>query len=601
MTLRAKIDALPKSCGVYLFKGLDGKVVYVGKATDLRSRVRSYLRPEGDVRPTAPYLAKAIADVEFIVTGNEKEALLLENTLIKRHRPRYNVRLRDDKAYLCIRVDVRHEWPRLHMVRRFSRDDALYFGPFSSAKAVRRTIRTLGAMFPLRLCTDRTLQTIRAPCLYHQLKRCSAPCVDLVSKDDYRRMVDGMLALLRGRTDGVLRELRDKMGGAAASQEYERAATLRDQIDALEKTTQAQRVATPDLKDRDVIGLARRGEVATASVLHIREGRVLSKRNLGFRTILPDGAVLERVLRALYRPGRIIPPEVLVPDRPEDEEALTADLRKRRGGAVRVYVPQRGAGRALLEMATHNAREAARDAEGDETQRRLLLEALRVRLELDTPPARIECYDISTIQGSDTVGSRVVFQDGREDKDGYRRFKVRTVKGQDDFAAMREVLSRRFKKDESRPDLVIIDGGAGQLSQACQVMPQGIAVVGLAKAKRREKKPERVYLPGRRTPIPLPADAPETYLIARIRDEAHRFAIEYHRRLRRKRTLKSELDAIPGLGPKRRTVLLRAFGSSAGVREAGAEELRAAGMPENVVQAIRAWVEVKEGPEESEG
>jgi len=595
MDLRARIDALPRSCGVYLLKDDAGRVVYVGKAADLRGRVRSYLRPDGDGRPTAPYLARAIDDVEFIVTGNEKEALLLENTLIKRHRPRYNVRLRDDKAYLCIRVDTSHRWPRLHMVRRFQRDGALYFGPFSSAKAVRRTIRTLGVLFPLRLCTDRTLETIEAPCLYHQLKRCCAPCAGLVEKEEYDRMVEGMLALLRGRTDGVLRDLRAKMQAAADAQEYERAATLRDRIDALEKTTQAQRVATPDLRDRDVIGLARRGEVATAAVLHVREGRVLSKRNLGFRTILPDGAVLERVLRSLYRPGRLVPPEVLLPHRPEDEEPLVADLKERRGGAVRLHVPRRGAGRALLEMATRNAREAARDAEGDETQRRLLLEALRARIELDALPARIECYDISTIQGTETVGSRVVFQDAREDKDAYRRFKVRTVRGQDDFTAMREVLARRFRKDESRPDLVVIDGGAGQLGEARRVVPESIAVVGLAKARRRLGKPERVYLPDRRTPIPLPVDAPETYLLARIRDEAHRFAIEYHRRLRRKRTLKSELDVIPGLGPKRRTKLLRAFGSSGGVRQAGREDLRAAGMPENVVEAILAWAAEREG------
>ncbi|HEX5135432.1 MAG TPA: excinuclease ABC subunit UvrC, partial [Planctomycetota bacterium] len=349
--LREKIERLPRSPGVYLFRDEEGKVVYVGKAGDLRGRVRAYLRPEGDGRLATPHLARRIADLEVIVTSNEKEALLLENTLIKRHRPRYNVRLRDDKAYLCIRVDTRHAWPRLHMVRKFRRDGALYFGPFSSAKAVRRTIRTLGAIFPLRLCGDRVLETRDRPCLYHQLKRCAAPCVGLVQPEEYRRMVDGLIDTLRGHTDDLLASLRGRMAEAAGSLEYERAAKLRDQIEALEETTQAQRVASADLKDRDVVGLARQGEIATAAVLHIREGRLLSKRSLSFRTILPDGAVVARVLAAVYRPGRLVPPEILLPVPPEDEEALLHEFAERRGGPVRFHVPQRGAPRELLDLA----------------------------------------------------------------------------------------------------------------------------------------------------------------------------------------------------------------------------------------------------------
>jgi excinuclease ABC subunit C len=554
--------------------------------------VRSYLRPEGDTRALTPFLARAIADVDFISTGNEKEALLLENTLIKRHRPKYNVRLRDDKAYLCIRVDTKHAWPRLHMVRRFKRDGALYFGPYSSAKAVRRTIRTLGRLFPLRLCTDHTLESRDRPCLYHQLKRCCAPCVDLVEHDAYAAMVKGMIDLLKGRTGPVLKRLRAEMAEASAAQEYERAASLRDQIDALEQTTQAQQVATADLRSRDVIGLARRGEVATAAVLHVREGRLLSKRTASFRTILPDGAVLNRVLNAVYRPGRLLPPELLLPVEPEDAGHLAAAFAERRGGPVHFRIPQRGAGRKLLELATRNAEQAVRDAEGDAEQRERLLDALRDRLELPDAPRRIECYDISTIQGAQTVASRVVFTDALADKEAYRRFKIRSVSGQDDFASMREVLERRFARDDTRPDLVVIDGGAGQLGEALKVMPAGVPAVGLAKARTLaggRKVPERVYLPGRSTSVPLPPDAPETYLLARIRDEAHRFAITYHRRLRSRSTLKSALDEIPGLGPKRRTALLRAFGSASGVKEAGAEELKAAGMPENVVQAILDW------------
>ncbi|MFI5402961.1 MAG: excinuclease ABC subunit UvrC, partial [Planctomycetota bacterium] len=492
-TLERKTLALPHEPGVYLLKDGEGRVVYVGKAADLRARVRSYLRPEGDGRPSAPHLARQIADLDHIVTSNEKEALLLENTLIKRHRPRYNVRLRDDKAYLCIRVDTRHAWPRLHMVRKFRRDGALYFGPYGSAKAVRRTIRTLGAIFPLRLCNDRVLETRDRPCLYHQLKRCSAPCVGLVAPEEYRRMVEGLLDLLRGRAGDLLETLRARMAEASQALEYERAAALRDQIDALEETTQAQRVASPDLKDRDVIGLARQGEVATAAVLHIREGRLLSHRSLSFRTILPDGAVVARVLAAVYRPGRLVPPEILLPVSPEDEEALAAEFAERRGGPVRLHVPQRGQGRDLLDLAERNAAEAVREARGDETQRALLLERLKERLSLDRVPARIECYDISTIQGSETVGARVVFEQARPFTDGYRRFKIRTVAGQDDFASLREVLARRFRRDDPPPDLVVIDGGAGQLAEASKAIPKGIAVVGLAKAThvRGERKYER--------------------------------------------------------------------------------------------------------------
>jgi excinuclease ABC subunit C len=570
--LRVRIETLPRSPGVYLLKDEKGKVIYVGKAHDLRARVRSYLRPEGDGRVAAPFLIRRVQDVDFYVVGNDKEALLLENTLIKQHRPRYNVRLRDDKAYLCIRLDLKHAWPRIHMVRRFKRDGALYFGPYSSAKAVRRTIRTLGALYPLRLCSDRTLVSRERPCLYHQVKRCCAPCMPgYVEPSAYVGLVAGMMDLLKGRTGGVIRKLKDEMEQASGKLEFERAASLRDQVEALERTTQAQRVASADLKDRDVVGLARRGEVATVAVLHVREGRVLSKRSLGFKTMLPDGAVLTRVLTTVYRPGRLVPPEILLPTQPEDADALEREFRKRRGGAVRMLVPRRGAGRALLDLAGRNAQEAVRDAEGDETQRAALLRALRKRLGLDRDPTRIECYDISTIQGEQTVGSRVVFQEALADKDSYRRFKIRTVPGQDDFASMREVFERRFRtSDEPPPDLVVVDGGQGQLSEVLKALPEGL-------------------LPGRRTPVALPPEAPETYLLARIRDEAHRFAITYHRRLRSRSTLRSALDGIAGLGPKRRTLLLRAFGSARKVRSASREELRAAGMPENVVRAILEW------------
>ena len=590
--LRRRIGGLPTGPGVYLFKDEKGKIVYIGKATNLRQRVRAYLRPEGDGRVNIPHLVQRIDDVDFIATGNEKEALLLEDTLIKTHRPRYNVRLRDDKAYLCIRIDTSHAWPRVHMVRKFQKDGALYFGPFSSAKSVRRTIRTLGAVYPLRLCTDHTLEARKTPCLYYQLKRCCAPCVDYVEKPQYDEYVRGMLDLLRGRTAGLLKQLQGEMAQAASDMQFERAASLRDQIDALERTTQAQRVASPDGRDRDVFALARRGEVVTAAVLHVRDGRLLSKRTLSFRNILPDGAVLARVLAAVYRAGRLVPPEILLPCEPEDAELLEAEYRERRGANVDMRVPERGAGRALLALAQENAKQEVKEAEGDAIQRMALLEQLRKRLELGKLPRRVECYDISTVQGAHTVGSRVVFDEALPDKDSYRRFRIQTVRGQDDFASMREVLQRRFKKEDGAPDLVVIDGGPEQLNAVLESLPEGVAAVGLAKArsnKQGEQRFERIFKPGRRTPVILPPDAPETYLLTRIRDEAHRFAITYHRRLRSKRALKSALDEIAGLGPKRRTLLLREFGSTQGVKEASEEELLAAGLPRNVVRNILEW------------
>jgi len=590
--LREKVEALPRAPGVYLLKDAQARVVYVGKAVDLRARVRSYLRPEGDGRPAAPFLARRVADVAFIATGNEKEALLLEHTLVKRHRPRYNVRLRDDKAHLCIRVDVAHAWPRIHMVRRFRRDGAHYFGPFADATAVRRTIRVLGAVYPLRLCSDRVLASRTRPCLYYQLKRCGAPCVGYVRPEEYRAQVEGMLELLRGRTGPLLERLEREMGGAAGAQDFERAAALRDRIEALRRTTQAQRVAGADLSDRDAVGLARRGEVVAAAVLHVREGRLLSLRTHHFPTILPDGAVLARLLHAVYREGRVVPPEVLLPAEPEDARELAAALAERRGGPVRLLAPERGPARALVDLAEQNAREAIAEAEGDAAQREALLDRLRERLALARLPRRIECFDVSTTQGSETVGSRVVFLDGAPHADGYRRFRVRTVAGQDDFASLREVLLRRFRRDEEPPDLVVVDGGAGQLAAVRDAVPSGVELAGLAKARALgggARSPERVYRPGAATPLALPPDAPETYLLARLRDEAHRFAVAYHRRLRSKRAVRSELDAIPGLGPRRRTTLLRRFGSARGVRAASRAELEAVPLPAPVVEAVLAW------------
>lgn len=586
--LAEKVGELPQEPGVYLLKDGAGRILYVGKAANLRSRVRSYLDERAAVeRPhLAPYLRRW-RDVQAIVTRTVAEALVLENSFIKKERPPANVRLRDDKRYLCLRVDTGHDWPRITLVRRFQRDGALYFGPYADAGALREALRALREVFPLRSCTDHTLTTIPAPCLYFQLGRCAAPCHGHVTRERYAEMVAGALDLLRGRRDDVLADLRARMEAESAAMRFENAALLRDRLRALERTLERQRVAVPDQTDRDVLGVARDGGGTAAIAMFVRDGAVVSVRDVPLpRAEGDERDVVAAFLGQFYDPTKYVPAEVLVPAEPEDREVFETVLSDLRGARVTVRVPQRGAQRDLVEIARKNAELAL---QAQRTARALAAESL-ARLAalagLSAPPEVIECFDVSHLQGREIVASMVRCVDGRMDRAGYRHYRLRSVDSNDDFASMNEILRRRYRQggDErlGRPDLIVVDGGKGQLASARAALAEvgwaDAPIAGLAKARTERTgagRFERIFVPGEPDPrIPAP-DSPEALLLTRIRDEAHRFAISYHRKVRSQMATESALDAIEGVGARWRRELLTRFGSVAAIRAASLDELLA--------------------------
>lgn len=594
MSRRAKwlerVKDLPTSPGVYIMKNRAGDVVYVGKAKSLRARVRQYFQ-EGthDYRAFVGLLGGILSDIETRVTRTEKEALLLERELIRRHEPRFNIIWRDDKQYLCLRVDTRHEYPWVQVVRNMKEDGARYFGPFHSASAARQTLRVVNRHFKLRTCRDSVLNNRNRPCLEYQIGRCPAPCVFEIDKAAYAENVSDVLLFLEGKGHELAKRLEGRMWSAAEREAFEAAAHYRDQLRAVEKTLQRQKVAFAHLKDQDVFGLHREGEDVALAVVEVRSGRV---ENIAIRLFeglaADDETVLVSAALQRYADGLAVPQEVVMPQALEDAEALEELLSEQRGKKVRVIAAQRGDRRELLDLARDNA------AHGFEEQRRKTgaaertLEALQRRLRLSKLPLRMECFDISNLQGEHIVASKVAFAGGQPDKKGYRRFKVRTTKGQDDFASMYEVLSRRFsrgQKEGDLPDLVVIDGGKGQLNVARAVFEElgveGVDLISLAKSRLKAagdddapvRSAERVFVPGVKDPIVLRQSSPELLLLARLRDEAHRFAITFQRGSRQKAKLRSSLEDIPGIGPGKRRALLAHLGSLKRVREASPEEL----------------------------
>ena len=596
--LEERIAALPVEPGVYLFKDADARVLYVGKAQSLRARVRSYFNKGGDGRYQVPFLVARVADVEVVATANVKEALLLENALIKKHKPRFNVRLRDDKNYLALRLDPREAYPRLTETRRFARDGALYFGPYTSSTSLRETLGSLQRIFPLRTCADPVFRSYRRqgrPCLEHSVGRCAAPCCGLIADDAYGDLVAGATLLLRGKAGDLLGELRGRMNEAAADERFEEAARLRDRVRAIERTVESQAMVSRKFVDRDVFGLAREGPRLEFQVLHARQGKMAGGNAYAFRDVAGDDAeALGSFLAQFYAAEREIPREVLVPI--ELEPALATAFselwRERAGHAVDVVVPRRGERRRLVELATHNAELALAERGRREQNIELVLESLREAVRMEKLPAHVECYDVSHLQGTLGVASRVVFVDGRPHKDAYRRYKLRETDPGDDYGAMREVLRRRLEKldREPPPDLLLLDGGKGQLNAARALFAdlgvEGIALASLAKERDEEsasprvlrhggQKREKLFLPGVKDPVMLAPDAPALLLLQRIRDESHRFAIAYHRELRKKSQLRSILDELPGIGPVKRRALLRTLGSLEKVRAASQAELEA--------------------------
>ena len=590
--LEARIDAIAPVPGVYLFKDRAGTVLYVGKAKSLRARVQSYVRG-GDGRHQIDFLVRKAADVECLVTRNEKEALILENNLIKQYKPRYNVRLKDDKSYVSVKITSRDPWPRVLVTRKITKDGSRYFGPFHSASAVRETLDVIRKVFPLRTCSDPVFRNRARPCLEYQIKRCMGPCVLPVDRQEYEGHLRAATLLLEGRDSQLTSQLRDRMEEASAALRFEDAARFRDQIKAIESTGERQQVVAHSGVDRDIFGLYREGGFIEVQILLVRGGRLTGNRSFGFADWeFPDEEVLASVLTQFYQGDRPVPREILLPLDIEDRSARADLLRERRGAAVDILFPQRGSKRRLVELAADNARQAFVERRDEGERRERTAEELGRRLHLRSAPKRLECVDISTFQGGETVGSVVAFDEGRPDTSRYRRYRIRTVEGTDDFGSLREMLMRRLSaglKRDDLPDLLVIDGGRGQLAVAMAVCEElgidDLDVVGLAKSRAMRdarsaevaRSEERVFLPGRTNPVVLARNSNALFLLQQVRDEAHRFAITYHKKLRDRARLRSPLDDVPGVGPARRRALLAHFGSLSRLREASVEAIAAVG------------------------
>ena len=597
--LRQQIQSLPTRPGVYIFRDAEGEVLYVGKAVNLRNRVRSYFQAAKHLTDKTLHMVNQIEDVEVITTDNEVEALILESNLIKRLRPAYNIRLRDDKHYPYLKVTVQEPWPRVIIARSIQNDGARYFGPYTDS--VHETLRTIRRAFPYRTCSNYRLAQRGRPCLEYYIGRCLAPCDDRCDPASYQAMIQELCRFLDGRDSAVLDRLEAQMQQAAEELDFERAAELRDQLEALRRVQEKQKMISSRLEDQDVIGFASEGGRTCVQVFFVREGKVVGREHfLLTGTAGRDGGeILAAFLKQYYAEAPFIPREILIgqPLPPDEEGGIGDFLAARRGSKVFIRQPQRGDKRRLLEMVEANARlllkQQALQQQRDERRPLEALAELALHLDLAAPPERIECYDISNFQGQQAVGSLVVFEHGRPSKADYRRFRIRTVEGSDDFAMMQEVLFRRFRGmadgDERfgrLPDLILIDGGKGQLNAALEVLRalnlDHLPIAALA------KRFEHIFLPGRSEPMVLDATSPALLLLRQIRDEAHRFAVSYHRRLRTKGSIKSLLDDIPGIGPKRRRRLLEAFGSIEALRAASIDELAAVpGMTRRAAQAVK--------------
>jgi excinuclease ABC subunit C len=593
--VRAKLADVPDTPGVYLYRDRRGRLLYVGKAKSLKNRVRQYFqaRPGGDGQPLTGAMIGEIWDLEYIVTRTEVEALLLENNLVKEEQPRYNIRLRDDKNFPYLKLSTSERFPRLVLVRRARLDDNQYFGPYLPASGARRTIQMVARHFKVATCYENLDGTRPRPCLLFQLNQCLGPCAGLVSDEDYAKAVADTRLFLEGRTRDLLGVLKQKMGEAAGEQRYEAAGQHRDLIRTLERIQEKQTISSVGMEEQDYVAFAREGSIASVQVFQMREGQVRGRREMSFEGIeVDDAQFLEAALERYYGAAPEVPGTIVVPLEPGSRLVLEEWLGARRGGRVTFVVPQRGPKRALLETVTRNARlsfEAMFRA--PHTHGVEILEGLQEALGLDEPPHRIECFDISHIQGTDQVASLVVWEAGRPKRSDYRRFKIRTVEGNDDFASMAEVVGRRYarllKEGKTLPDLVLIDGGKGQLSSALAVLERlGLGHLRVASLAKRE---EEIFLDVRSGPVRLPHDSPVLHLVQRIRDEAHRFAITFHRRLRSKRTVGTELTGIEGVGKHRARLLLRRFGSVQGVREAPVEALVEV-VGAAVAEKVRNWL-----------
>jgi excinuclease ABC subunit C len=601
--LEQKIEQLPTNPGVYLFKDTKGMILYVGKAGNIKHRVSSYFqKPAGKDVKTLTMLEK-VADIDTIVTDTEKEAYILENNLIKEHHPRYNVKLRDDKSYPCLRLSVEEEFPTLSIVRRIKKDRSVYFGPYPSATSLKETLKLIRRLFPIRTCLDTKFSRRLRPCINYEMGRCAGPCCGKIDPIQYQEIVHQVRMFLEGRNKDLLERLKKRMEEESDQLHFEKAAKIRDQIEHIEKVIEKQKIVSREFADQDVIGFHHQDHVIVIYSLFIRAGKLLGGKGFTFpSTGLPDEEVLSSFLHQYYREGKFIPDQVLIPKTLPEQDLVEQWLTELKGRKVRVLIPVKGYKKNLLQMACENADKFLLSEVAIEKDREKLLETLKERLHLRNIPRRIEAFDISNLQGGHAVGSMVTFVDGKPFRERYRHFKVKTIEGADDYGMMYEVLLRRYQRaiqENDLPDLVLLDGGRGQLNVAQEVLKElkikEVDFISLAKGRtvaepllsRSRKSEEKIFHPQYKEPIALGRHSSPLHLLDRIRDEAHRFAITYHKKVRGREMIKSVIGEIPGIGRVRQKELLKYFGSTEKIMKASPEALaKAPKMNERLSRAV---------------
>jgi excinuclease ABC subunit C len=603
--IEEQLNRLPHSPGVYLMRDSGGDILYVGKATNLHHRVRSYFQATSKLTPKIARMVSQVADIDFFIAASEQEALILELNFIKQYHPRYNVRLKDDKTFPYLKIGINEEWPRVYITRRLEQDGGRYFGPFASARSVKQTLRILQRIFPFRICSKAITGKAHRACLEYYLGHCLAPCTGEVSRKEYAEVINDVVLFLEGKQDRIVRGLKTKMNKASEDMDFEKAALIRDQIQAIHQVIEGQKIAARVRGEQDVIAFAQDGDQAYVQVFFIRSSKLTGRESFllqGTRHEEPQ-QIITSFIKQYYATSQYIPPLLLLQYPLEDKLIIKGWLQSLRKGAVEIQVPRRGSRKQLIDIVVENARQGLEQIKIKAlTAPKELDDALaeiKRELKLKSLPLRVEAYDISNIQGTSAVGSMVVFENGKPKPAHYRRFKIKTVSGANDYAMLQEVLQRRFKRSSKSgsktqdtwailPDLVLIDGGKGQLNASLSVLNEtgtAVAVASLAKEN------EEIFIPRRKEPVILPRSSPGLQLLQRLRDEAHRFAISYYARLHRKKSFTSMLDSVPGIGPKRKKALLRQFGSIQRIREASVEELVAAtGMNRDQVKNVKEYL-----------
>ena len=599
-----QLNQLPANPGVYLLKDAEGNILYVGKAANLHHRVRSYFGAGQKLSPKLQRMVARVNDLDFFVTTSEQEALILELNLIKRHRPHYNVRLKDDKTFPYLKIDPTEDWPRVCITRRLEQDGGRYFGPFASAKSVRQTLKIIKRIFPFRSCTKPITGTDLRPCLWYYVGKCLAPCVSAVSKEEYAEVIKQVILFLEGKQERVVQELESQMNKAAEVLEFEKATLLRDQIQAVNRVVEGQRIATTVRGEQDVIAFAEDRDQAHVQVFFIRGGKLIGRESFvlqGTRSEEPP-QIMTSFIKQFYDSAPYIPPLLLLQHPVEDKVVIEYWLQSKRGSKVRIEVPHRGNKKQLVQIVAENAQQGLAQLKIKQLATPSAVETalaeLARELQLPHPPLRMEGYDISNIQGTSAVGSMVVFDKGKPKPSHYRRFRIKTVSGADDYAMLHEVIKRRFKRSSDTsapgtwtilPDLVLIDGGKGQLNAVQTAMHEvGADSVPLASLA---KENEQIFIPRKSEPLSLPGNSPGLQLLQRLRDEAHRFALSYHHKIRKRQTFASALDSIPGIGARRKRSLLRQFGSVRAIQEASLEELATTkGMSQSLAKRIKEYL-----------